>query len=393
MHILFLPSFYPEESMPLNGSFFKSQTKMLLGRLEQSATIYVEQKSLKQIFNQPHQNRYQKSIDHEVGILTYRQHGLNLLNQYEFGAKIWISLTMKMVHEYIRKNGKPDLIHAHNVFHAGRVAKKCVEMYQIPYVVTEHASGFLLNEYSPKQLKIAKKVYQHASKVLAVSFGLAKKIQELCAIDLPTVVPNVVNTQIFSLHEQIEKQPSFTFISVGNLLQNKGHHILITAFGEFKKRTNQAVQLHIYGKGTEQQNLEKLIIKLNLSEDVFLKGILTSNELSKAYQQANCLVLPSFKETFGVVLIEAMACGLPVIATKSGGPEDLVHEYNGLIVDAGDTVQMADALEKMLLTYSNYNSKNISKEIENNFSEPVIADRLIAIYKIALTSRLGYAVK
>ena len=380
MHILFIPSFYPEKSSPFNGSFFKSQAKMLSSRIEKIGVVYTEQKSLKKFFFDPKQSLYQYVVENDYGVLTYRCKGINLLNQFALGAKIWIWVTKHLVDIYIKENGKPDIIHAHNVFHAGRVAQKCAEEYKIPYLITEHASGFLLAEYTPRQIQIAKNVYKEASTILAVSLELTKKIVELCETDLPIVLPNVVDMRIFELKIDLEKLAPFTFISVGNLLQNKGHHILIEAFAAFKNRTNYSAQLLIYGKGPAQEDLLKMISKLRLDLNVFLKGTLKSKELAKAYQHSHCLVLPSFKETFGVVLIEAMACGLPVIATKSGGPEDLVHQNNGLLVESGNIDQMSIALEEMFLKYRTYHPVTISNEVKNKYSEKVISDKLISIY-------------
>lgn len=379
MHILIIPSFYPEKNTPVNGLFFKNQSKVLLDKVDQIGTVYTEQKSLKKIFSGMTENLYQLTKEDEDGLLTYRIKGINLLNQFPFGSAIWIKVTLNLVKKYIAENGKPDIIHAHNVFNAGRVAKACFDQYRIPYVVTEHDSAYLLNEYTPEKLKIAAEVLNASAGNIAVSENLAKAISTSCGIPALQVIPNVVNLDLFQLDFSNRKDDQFKVISVGNLLKNKGHHILIEAFKIFKD-TGVNASLEIYGGGPEFESLNQLIQDLGLSNSVFLKGKINPKDLVGRYQNSHCLVLPSFRETFGVVIIEAMACGLPVIATKSGGPEDIIIPEAGILIESGDIVKMAASLSKLHRNYSSFDPAEIRRFIEKNYSEDVVAGQLLSLY-------------
>jgi glycosyltransferase involved in cell wall biosynthesis len=379
MHILYLPSFYPDINRPVNGLFFKNLSKAVVGKVDKVGTIYVEQKSLRSLVKTTDGNLWQKSIQNDEGILTYKLHGVNLLNQHFIGSKIWMFLTKKLIEAYIEENGKPDFIHAHNVFDSGKVAFNTLKKYNIPYLITEHASGFLLNEYSAKQLKIASKVYKNARQVIAVSENLALAIKSSCSVSSILIIPNVIDTSMFKLNSEIRKRELFTFISVGNLLLNKGHHILIRAFKEFHSKETKA-QLLIFGDGPELNNLQRLIKALDLTETVFLKGKIVPEDLVIEYQKSHCLILPSFKETFGVVLIEAMACGIPVIATKSGGPESLVTKENGLLVEAGDFGAMSNAMLNVYTDYSHYDKQSINSFANVNFGKNDIGEKMTNLY-------------
>jgi glycosyltransferase involved in cell wall biosynthesis len=380
MHILIIPSFYPEKNTPVNGLFFKNQSKVLVDKTDKVGTVYTEQKSLKKIFSNISDHLYQTTREVDGGILTYRTHGISLLNQFPIGAAIWIKVTLALVKKYIEENGKPDVIHAHNVFNAGRVARTCLSMYGIPYVVTEHDSGYLLNEYSSKALKIATEVFNNSACNIAVSKSLASAISTYCNLSFVKIIPNVVDISLFELDFSKREEEVFKFISVGNLLKNKGHEVLIRAFSVFQKDQSNVV-LEIYGEGPEHENLDQLIKELNLMEAVSLKGKIAPKALVKQYQLSHCLVLPSFKETFGVVIIEAMACGLPVIATRSGGPEDIINDDNGILVDPGDIESMAKALRGIKDNHHKYNFNNIRKFVEKNYSENIVANSLLTLYK------------
>lgn len=380
MHILFIPSFYPEPDTPFNGMFFKNQSVILTSETDKIGTVYVEQKSLKKIFKNFRLNLFQKTIKIEEGVITYRRHGINLLNQYNVGAAIWVRWMEKLSDDYIKDNGIPDIIHAHNVFYAGQVAYNLSKKLGIPYIVTEHASGFLMNEYSKKLLKKASIIYKKAKHVLAVSKSLGNALQFSCDVADVKIVPNVVNTQLFKPGALERKNQVFTFVSVGNLLENKGHHILIQAFSGFNKRFPET-QLHIVGEGPEYSNLLVLISELSLTSKVFLKGKKSPEDLVILYQKSHCLVLPSFKETFGVVLIEAMSCGLTVIATRSGGPEQIVDSKSGILVVPKRSDAMNDALSEMYLNHSKYNFNEIRESIEMNYGQKAIAEKLRNLYQ------------
>jgi glycosyltransferase involved in cell wall biosynthesis len=379
MHILFLPSFYPEFDAPFNGLFFKNQSLILVKSNTQIGTVYVEQKSLKKLFINIRSNCFQKSINNEEGIVTYRYHGINLFNNYKLGGLIWVYITEKLVKEYIKEHGKPDFIHAHNVFLAGKVAYNLNKKFKIPYLITEHASGFLLNEYSPKKLENAALIYKNAAHVLSVSNALANAIKDLCRITKITIIPNVVNTDLFEYLPTVKKDERFTFVSVGNLLINKGHHVLIKAFYYFNLQFSNS-QLRIVGEGPEFQNLESLILTLGLKGKVLLDGRKTPVELASIYQKSHCLVLPSFKETFGVVIIEAMACGIPVIATKSGGPEYIINKTNGLLVNSGNPKEMKVAMVNIFQNYLSYNFNEIRNFTNENFGQRAISEKLLKLY-------------
>ena len=165
-------------------------------------------------------------------------------------------------------------------------------------------------------------------------------------------------------------------MNVAHLDKKKNQAGLIKSFAE-KFAGNTKYQLVIAGDGPEKENLQSLIRSYKLDAQVILFGRALRNDVLSLMQQANCFVLPSFYETFGVVLIEAMACGLPVLSTKSGGPESIItsNDYGFLC----DENELPDMLEKIAV--KEFDSDNIRNYVMNSFSENAIITCLHKIYK------------
>lgn len=174
-------------------------------------------------------------------------------------------------------------------------------------------------------------------------------------------IPNIVNAKFFNRKMFHNKDKSgFVFLSVGNLTERKGHSDLITAFAKVYK-DNTAVILRIVGSGEQYNRLEKLIFELGMENQIFLTGSVSREQMVNEYANADCFVLSSYYETFGVVLIEALASGLPVVATASGGPEYIVTEKNGYLYPPGDIENLAGLLIRIQKEYNKFNRSDIRK--------------------------------
>ena len=110
------------------------------------------------------------------------------------------------------------------------------------------------------------------------------------------------------------------------------------------------------------------------------------DKLLEEYQTANAFVLASRFEAFGVVFIEALSAGLPVIGTKSGGPEEIINDANGILVDINNVDQLSNAMEVLYKNYNMYNPEIIRKYAIDNYSEDIIADQIIEKYNYVIRS-------
>lgn len=127
-------------------------------------------------------------------------------------------------------------------------------------------------------------------------------------------------------------------------------------------------------------HLQDIINECNITDKVRLLGQKTRPELFELMRKSDTFVLASKSETFGVVYIEAMACGLPVIATRCGGPEDFVNDTNGILIPTDDIEDLSKALIKMRLNIDNFDNERISEECYNKFSSENIAKQIVEQY-------------
>ena len=175
------------------------------------------------------------------------------------------------------------------------------------------------------------------------------------------------------------------FVSVGSLVHGKGYDLIINALQ--KCRHLDKCELNIIGGGPEEASLKSLIVKCQLQNKVFLLGVKTPQEVSRLIADSDCLILTSRRETFGIVYIEAMAKGKPVIATICGGPESFVNESNGLLIPAEDVEATTKAIDYMVEHLDQYDGEAIRHFCYENFSEDAISKRIISLYEEVINNK------
>lgn len=280
-----------------------------------------------------------------------------------------------------QKAGGFDIIHSHflSVSYICTYTLRDLLDDATPLVVTEHSS--LVNKHISKipesLVRKAKYVYNKADCVISVSQSLSQNIMRNFGIK-SEVVYNVFDSEIFKYDEKNEKKTSpFIFVSTGNLTANKRMDMLIESF--HKAFAGSDDKLYIFGDGPEKVHLKNLVIKLKMNRQVFLMGKKSRREIADFYGKANAFVLLSASETFGVAYIEAMAVGMPVIACRSGGPEDFIKKDVGLI-SGEDSSDSARCLIEVKRNIAQYDKWHISQYAQDICGPAAIAEKLSEIY-------------
>jgi glycosyltransferase involved in cell wall biosynthesis len=298
--------------------------------------------------------------------------------------KIYENLGLKLFEEYKTNYGMPDIIHAHNFCYAGFIASRIKENYTIPIVLTEHSSfiarvkGKLPSDNSVSSLG------RKFEALTAVSSTFIRLLSQKFGLQNIGLLPNIVDDYYFSLsHTKKNKcSDAFTFLNIGSIDSNKNHELLIRSFaGQFRSSN---VKLKIGGVGPLLNYLKDLTKRLNIKNQVFFLGMLSQSEVREEMTNADCFVLSSKYETFGVVLIEALACGTPVIATRCGGPEDIVNDSNGILVDVDNIEQMQDAMSYMFVHANDFNTEHFRNEVQFKFGSAAFVTNALALYKNAI---------
>lgn len=384
MNIVIISAFFQTKSRKTLGSFFLEQARALQQKGHKVTILYCDTYSIKCVKDWFAYNEEKSEIIEGIQIYRNRcfcplKHGI------EGHREAFAQGIQKLYDQYMQEN-RPDIIHAHCCVWAGYAAMKLSEQIGIPYVVTEHATLFQLHrdEISEKNDKVIRKIFQKAARVICVSGAFAKLIESYRPdID---VVGNVVNCDAFVPRVDSEKHRGIRFLTVCYMeeeaqLYKKGIDILIQAWTEVVKRYTD-VKLVIGGGGSAKTKVEQWVEEQGISKYVEFTGALDRKQVIQEMQSCDCFVLPSRYETFGVVYIEAMACGKPVIAVANGGPDDFVKPFNGLLIKPG-AEELVQAFYEMIghLTRGNYyQEEKISNYIKSKFSYEAIAEQLEAIY-------------
>ena len=313
---------------------------------------------------------------------VYRMHYLWLPRVFPIACAFMTRVFgLRAYHQYVSEQGPVDVIHAHNTFYAGVLGASIRKRYHTPLFFTEHSSNHLRGRiFLPGQHAVMRDTLNNVDQRYAVSHRLSMYLQRYNS-DIG-VIDNTVNVDSFVPGPPISSEP-FVFAAVGALHPIKRFDVLIQAFSKFK---DQNTILRIGGEGPERPALERLIESLGLSSQVMLIGHLSREGVRDLFQNAHVVVSSSKVETFGITLIEAMACGLPVVATKSGGPEGIVTPAVGILAELDDLQDLVRCLEYVKENHVTFSAFAIRNYCEERFSEPAMVRKLESLYLSALNS-------
>jgi glycosyltransferase involved in cell wall biosynthesis len=382
-HVLVIPSWYPTRLNPISGVFFREQTRALRKYGLTMGVVAPDLRSLRS-FRQGKLwgSRFQRTFGGDEGIPTFRVHGWSVPKLHGLNRAVWLRQANRLIETYVGQFGKPDVIHAHGTLWGGVAAAEASRTYDIPCVITEHSSDYLRGLILEWQIPFIEAALQDASRLFAVSASLAKAIAPYAAKREIRVIPNTVDVNFFTIPGETRPSQPFRFLSVALLTANKGIHLLLRAFQKaFKGRHD--VLLEIGGDGEQRKYLEKLTLQLGVDGQVRFLGMLNREQVRESMWRSHAFVLPSYRETFGVVLIEAMATGLPVIATRSGGPEEFVDDRVGQLVAPGSVDELCWALieARMGEGATLLPGTAIREAMVKSFSEEAVARKLCQQYR------------
>lgn len=390
MHILIIPSeHFVTKKAPLAGIFQYEQANALAKAGYKVGVISVGFVTPRFLFKS---YPYKKNeIDNTVHIVRdYRRLLIpHRLHSFKALKERYINMFFKNFEKYINDNGNPDIVHAHNFIFAGFIAQELKSRYKIPYIITEHSTAFARGLVPDELNSALKQVCNNAGLTTCVSSPFKSILDERFTIS-SSVLHNIVDQVFFEKNLIKNKSENFIFINVALMDEKKNQHMLIKAFAN--KFKGQAVTLKVIGDGPLKTELEQLSEKLEVSNQVEFLGRLPRSSVRDELLKSHCFVLPSDYETFGVVLIEALASGLPLIATRCGGPEDIVNDKNGILVDVKNQKQLEAAMYNIFtdLTGSEFNcytAEKLRQEAEEKFGEDAFVKKVTELYNIAIHNK------
>jgi glycosyltransferase involved in cell wall biosynthesis len=281
--------------------------------------------------------------------------------------------------------GRVDLMHAHVGFPAGWIAAQLGAETGIPFVLTEHMSPFpfpALRSASGGVTPALCQAFERAAATVAVSPSLAAQIR---AHGLPCshVIPNVVDERRFVPGTAPVPARPFVFFTLGAMTAQKGVDVLLRALARWNPAGGE-VELRIGGDGPQRAAYQRLAVELGVDDRVRWLGAVPPEAAPRHFADCHAFVLASRHETFGVVLAEALMCGKPVVATRSGGPESIVNEANGLLVGVDDVAGLAEALATMARCAGDFDAGAIRADALQRFSRSAVAGQLVQVFEAVL---------
>lgn len=303
----------------------------------------------------------------------------------------FMSMGIKSLIKKIYKDFKFDLIHSHVAVPDGYAGMILNKEFKAPHVVTIHGQDF--QNTINKNIKCKKALFNvlnHVDKIITVSNKLKNVVKHEEFYNKIEVVNNGIDKDyidVDKIHKNYIEQNRINkklikILSVSNLKETKGIHINLKAIAKLKE-IYPNILYDIIGEGEYKTNLETLVKELCLEENVSFLGKLEHKEVINSMKQYDIFSLPSYKEGFGMVYIEAMAQGLPVIGVKDEGIEDAIENgVNGFLVERRNVAELVEIMDFII--------KNPEKRINigqcaietvsNKFTWDVNADKMISIY-------------
>lgn len=371
MKVAILSAGIPSRKYPMNGIFAYDQAKALVKVGAEVHFLSLDMRSFRR------RRKWGYSCGVKDGIRWYN-YSIPIGPLFGIVRLVEKKIVPYLYKKAFGKSNSPDIIHAH-FGEMGMVANVLKVKYGIPYVLTEHTS-FMNNKILP--LKVIKRMgygYSHADAVIAVSSLLSQSIKDKTGSD-SVVIPNIIDCHVF-LPKEKPNDKGFRIVTTAILSKRKRVNLLLEAINDLQSILND-IHIDIIGDGVESESLKEYA-KDHFPEGMYtFWGFLKREEASNIYKNSDCFILPSSLETFGVVYVEAMAVGLPVIATRCGGPEDFVDSQNGILIDVDNLSQLKDAIVYMYHNHSKYNHQAIRNSVINKFSPEVVANKVLSVYNI-----------
>ncbi len=285
-------------------------------------------------------------------------------------------------------NFKPDIIHAQHIWLISDVVAK----YNIPFIVTSHGSDLMGFNATTRFHKYCYNVIDKCKRIITISKENNSDVIKAYpnANGKTTIIENGYDKNIFYLKKYNKKKvlkelgingnnkKVVTF--AGRLTHNKGVDILLQAA---KLYENEDTITIIAGGGVVYDELYNLSKQLELKNVAFI-GNQTHSSLHKIYNISDVLAVPSKEEAFGLVALEALACGTPVIGTNSGGMKDFINENVGFLINIDDVEMLAKNINKILNTDVKFSRNKLAKYARENYSQENFMRNLVEIYENTL---------
>lgn len=372
MRIFIIARGYPTKQSPQWGCFERDQAEALAAAGHEVVMLSVD-------------TRF-RLMWRKIGLTEQYVNGVHSLNFYWRPSATYLGKYRRMWRERlqflyvyrqaVRRFGTPDILYSHYLFrnvHAVWLGKQA----GLPVVGIEHWSELNIRPLPGKVRELGHRTYPHLNTVLAVSESLRDSIIE----SFGPMPIQVVHNMAASDFRYVSPTPHpLTFVATGSLIRRKGFDLIPQAFAHVNHLPDNW-QVIIVGSGEERPHLQQQIHRMGLDKHIQLIGQKSKAEIRALLQQSDAFLLPSRNENFSVAVLEALACGVPVISSICGGIRECIDDSNGLLFEVDDVKGLTQAIQTLVDHPDRFDHCTIAEDYERRFAPHVIADQLTRIFE------------
>lgn len=383
MKALWLVSWYPDKLAPYDGDFIQRHAKAVA--LYHNVQVIYVLRDVKGIVTKDVKVEENVSGNLKEKIIHYYSPNISfsLLDRF-LSVRKYKRLYRHAVKEYIHYNGLPYLVHVHIAMKAGIIARWIKKKWNVRYILSEHWTGYLpeakerIFNLSFYNLFLWRKVMNGAAAISVVSNYLGISLQKIFPGINFSVIPNVVNTNIFK-PLMADESGTTRFIHISALDYQKNPEDILKALAILKQ---QHSNFHLVMVGPDRPHLLQMVEELKLQSLVSFHHEVPQEELVKLLQQSHALILYSRYETFGCVIIEAYACGLPVILSDIPVMHENAEEgFNAIFATKENPAVLAERLQWFIQNRKQFSSSAIADRANSNYNYAVVGTQFTNWYK------------
>ena len=384
MNVVWLTSWFPNRTNPTTGDFIE--------RHALAVAPFVKALSVIAIIKDDALPKHKVDIQHRqtgnlhIYTVYYGPGGWGGFAEKLLSQIKYLSLQKKLFIQIKESAGIPDLVHVHVAMKAGMYAGILKNKYGIPYLVTEHWSGYYkvskpnIYQMGKAYLWFNNKVLKDAALLLPVTKNLGETINR-DFVKLPyRVIPNVVDTNLFFYKSF--SPPVFRFIHPSYMNYPKNPEGILQACRQLK---NLGYQFELEMIGNIDPTLLSIADDLGLlNENVFFEKEIPYTEVAWRMQQSSALLLFSRYENLPCIVLEALCCGLPVISSRVGGLAEVINDSNGLLVEKENIAELVKAMQQMIKGYQHYNRPAIAAAASALYNYEAVGNAIANAYSSVL---------
>ncbi len=383
MHIVVFPGWYPGRADKLSGDFIQRHMQAISLHCNVSVVIPVKDANIR---------KKEEQVTTKAKLLEW------YIYYPSFSSLQWldnlVSFTrynyycLKAFRALLRK-GKIDLVHIYVLQKNTLIGYLLQQLYSIRYVISEQSTAYVngdLEASSRVKRKMVQFAFRQALDFHAVSNFLLRSLTDKMKLTQPgLVIPNVVDAELF-FPVTTNSNTVTTFVHVSNLVYQKNVEGMLHAFALVKKR-GKNFRLNLVGPSRVE--VMQMIRVLDLKEEIQVWNERNYSEVAEIMQQSDAFVFFTRYETFGCVIIEANACGLPVIVSDLEVTRELINQQNGLFAKSEDVADLAAKIEQVIDAPDAFERFAISQQTRTRFNFEKVGLQFINWYTTALNRQVS----